>query len=992
MTPADQDRHGDACLDDDALGELAEGRISGDRLATVDRHLDGCGDCRRLVAGMARLWGGEATHQANSQGQATGESLLSCGTAIGRYRVLHQIGEGAIGVIYAAYDPELRRRVAVKLLRERGEQQQARLLREAQAMAKLSHPNVISVFDVGTYEGSVFLAMELIDGITLRDWLSTRRHWRAVVEMFVRAGRGLAAAHSEGVVHRDFKPANVLIGSDGRVRVSDFGLARFDTSSATRSPASPRDPAAPFAAAPADPTLTDTGWTAGTPAYMAPEQRRGAQAEPASDQYSFCVALYEGLHGHRPGGGMPDPPARGSPIPRWVGRTILRGLESEPYRRFPSMNALLSALTQEPIWSRPRTWVLAASALLLVAGGSAAGAHRRSTCEAEAGPAPSELFEKHEETLRAAFAATGARSATRAWAAVETALGSYHQAWVEARRQVCGIRVEWGAEAETLRQLQRGCLRERADEVDVLVDALREIKPTELERATSYLRDLRPPQRCTQLAALLGDLPPVSADLRRSVQAVRKKLAEARATSALGRHGAGLAMARRLAEETRAIPYRPLRAEALLLLGTAHERAGDYPQAEQAFAQAEREAESSRHDRAVVEARIGLAWVLGVRQHRPDAARSWAERGASALERFGGDPLLEVRLASATGGTYYREERYDLALAHYQRALELAQATLGSDHLEVARQLSNLGLVLDATGRTHEALAHHRQALGIRERLFGTWHPEAAASWSNLAGALLGLEQYEESAAHYQRALGIYQDLGQGEDLNFARVVDNLGLVRQKQGKRNEAVELHQRALEIHERALGPQHPLVASSLFRVAMARGDRGEHGQALQLLERGLRIQVETLGPRHPKVAGTRDAIGWQLQELGRAREAVSQHREAITLLELSSPPPPEQLALCYTNLGHAYLKLSSYPRAVAALERALDLRTPINGDRLQLGEIRFALARALERSRGAFRRARQLAELARQDYAASPQLRASENVAEIDAWLSRRAEGQ
>jgi serine/threonine protein kinase len=291
------------------------------------------------------------------------QRFLPKGTVLGRYILIERVGAGGMGVVYAAYDPELNRRVALKLLRTRDgrarTERRTRLLREAQTMARLAHPHVVTVFDVGTWNDDIFVAMEFIEGQSLRGWAqSERRTWKEILAVFLKAGAGLAAAHREGIVHRDFKPDNVLIGTDGRVRVSDFGLARsLATASDMSQPSS----------APATTKLTRTGAVAGTPAYMPPEQITGGVVDERSDVFSFCVALYECLYGHRPFAGASlnelhsailahevSPAESGAAVPAWLRRVLLRGLSPDPADRFPTMDALLDAIQRTRLRRRRR--------------------------------------------------------------------------------------------------------------------------------------------------------------------------------------------------------------------------------------------------------------------------------------------------------------------------------------------------------------------------------------------------------------------------------------------------------------------------------------------------------------------------------------------------------------------------------------------------------------------------------------------------------------
>jgi serine/threonine protein kinase len=354
------------CVPEELLAAFAAGTLSADELRSVERHLSACDDCRRVLsaAGERSALGtpptgtlSPTTTTLDRAPSAPGVRFVE-GSVVGRYVIESLIGAGSMGDVYAARDPELDRRVAIKVLRARASDRAAesvatRMRREAQAMARLSHPNVVTVHDVGTFDGRVFVAMEYVDGGTLRAWLREPRSWREVLAVFEHAGLGLAAAHAAGLVHRDFKPDNVLVGRDGRVRVTDFGLAR-----AVREEAEGMPPEEPPVATPAalHETITRTGTLVGTPAYMAPEQLAGAPADARSDVFGFCVALYEALYRRRPfagatvaelrasaaSGAVAAP--RGSGVPAYLHRALSVGLRRMPEQRYASMEALLAAL------------------------------------------------------------------------------------------------------------------------------------------------------------------------------------------------------------------------------------------------------------------------------------------------------------------------------------------------------------------------------------------------------------------------------------------------------------------------------------------------------------------------------------------------------------------------------------------------------------------------------------------------------------------------
>ena len=295
--------------------------------------------------------------RATTAGPAGSVVPLPPAAQLGRFVILRQLGVGGMGTVFAAYDEQLDRKVALKLLHAQdptGYIQRARALREAKALARVTHPRVVSVYEVGQADQQLYLAMEYVDGITLRSWQHARpRGWREVLLMYLRAGEGLQAAHEAGVVHRDFKPDNVIVGKDGLPRVADFGVAQLRWQ-----PVGEVGGEEPVPSACGEPATT-LGGVSGTPGYMSPEQHAGRRSDAASDQFSFCVSLYEALYGRLPFAGQapvgpglrqhiaPRPPPPGSPVPSELLSILARGLSAEPADRYPSMAALLRELSAE---------------------------------------------------------------------------------------------------------------------------------------------------------------------------------------------------------------------------------------------------------------------------------------------------------------------------------------------------------------------------------------------------------------------------------------------------------------------------------------------------------------------------------------------------------------------------------------------------------------------------------------------------------------------
>ncbi len=352
-----------ACLDENQVIALVHGRLTGEPLREAQEHLDRCHDCLELVGMFQQTTLDETLdHDFVPLSESVQIDLNAPpGSRIGRYEVIRTVGRGGMGVVYLARDPELDRLVALKLVRpsltedERSEHFERRLMREARAMAKLSHPNVLTIYDVGLHGEQVFLASEWIDGCTLDQWMAQGSHrWRSVVKRFAAAARGLAAAHDAGLVHRDFKPSNVMLGNDDRVHVFDFGLVK--------------------AVRPSEGDITTQlsgQFVVGTPAYMAPEQMTGEPADARSDQFSFSVALYEALAGRRPfeGRNVTELLARigegkiadTKNIPRWLGDVLRRGIRRDPLERYESMQAIVTLLERGIQRSRRRSALVVGS-------------------------------------------------------------------------------------------------------------------------------------------------------------------------------------------------------------------------------------------------------------------------------------------------------------------------------------------------------------------------------------------------------------------------------------------------------------------------------------------------------------------------------------------------------------------------------------------------------------------------------------------------------
>ena len=661
---------------------------------------------------------------------------------LGRYEILEKIGSGGMGMVYAGRDPQLGRTVALKLIRPGRlaadgdlDKAQARLLREARAMARVSSPFVVTVYEAGTHGQQVFVAMELVDGLTLTQWLSTARSWQEVVGIFIQAGRGLAAVHDAGLVHRDFKPDNVLIGADDRARVADFGLAAVDGDLPGREGAA--------GSTSEGLTLTRTGAVVGSLAYMSPEQHRRETVDARSDQFAFCVALFEGLLGRRPFGGETAEGLRrdvlagavdwseASKLPDRVLRLLRRGLALEPAKRWKGMAEVVEELDRALHPKRRWIYLGAATSLIIGSGIATASllAERDPMCERAAAEAEQAWGSSRRDAVSAALLATDRDFSARTAQQVTERLEIHAETWAQAHASVCD-----GADDRDTRDaalLQVACLDRIALETEALTRALAEDADRFVEHATRAVYKLRDPAICNE-SNQLWLRRDARADTGPSPMPIVAALAQAEARLSAA-DVEGLADATAALELARSMGEPTYEAEALLLRGMFSTQAGSWSEAERDLVMANDVAEQYGAWEVTVRARTELVFVVGFRQRRFGEARVWSGLAQSALERAGAGGLVEVRLLNAQGLVFAEQGRSASARASLEGALKLARASLDPEHPGLAATLENLGRLELLEGRTTEARTHVVQAHEIRAGTLGPSHPDTVRTKELLA-------------------------------------------------------------------------------------------------------------------------------------------------------------------------------------------------------------------------------------------------------------------
>jgi tetratricopeptide (TPR) repeat protein/predicted Ser/Thr protein kinase len=867
---------------------------------------------------------------------------LTAGSSVDRYVVLEELGTGGMGVVYAAYDPELHRKVALKLLRSSRQSEANRLLREAQAMAQLSHPNVITIYEVGTFEDQIFIAMEFVEGATMRDWLRERsRTWQEVLEMFVQGGRGLAAAHSVGLVHRDVKPGNMFVGVDGRVRMLDFGLAYAPVAGAATNAAEGSDPDDIKTHSSHDSgasdtltgQLTETGKVMGTPAYMSPQQHVGRPTDPRSDQYSFCVALFEGLYGHRPFTGETadelkrrkwtsriQGPSADSSVPKWVHRVVMRGLALNPEKRWADMEALLEQLGRDGGKVR-RRWALGVLGVGAVAAGLFMARGEQATICAGGEERLAGVWDLDRRgAVHEALAATGVPYAAATWTNIEARLDAYTSAWVDEHRATCEVSAR-REQSSNMLDRRMACLDRRLDEVRALTSVLIQADAESIPKAVTAASELTPVERCADAAVLMAAAaPPTDATVAARVAAARGRLADAAALDEAGKYEVGLETVRPLVGEAEEIDYAPLKAEVAYRQGRLLDQAGEYEGSREALSRAYFTALGAGDDRLATSAAAALIVVTGAKLARAEEADTWGHHARAELERVGSDVELEASLSHALAMSTATRGDYEEALEHALAALSKLEQAYGPDDLRVARMLNNAGTAYDDLGRHEEALAHYQRALGIWEREFGTHHPNVGAALMNIGVVLEANDEPERAREHYERALEIWEASLGPEHPNVGMLLNNLAALVDDAGEPEKALAYHERAHPILRAHFRPEHPLIPMSLLNMGSVHERLGRPETALAQYEEAHRLVEGSVEADHPYRRGALDRAGNVLVELGRLDEARAKYEQLLALGTLVEGEHPDIEGRAEQQLGAIALRQGRAVEARSHLERA------------------------------------------------------------------------
>ena len=903
------------------------------------------------------------------------------GGAIDRYAVIEELGRGGMGVVLRAYDPKLRREVALKVVRRMSADAEARLVLEAQAMAQLNHPNVVAVYDVVVGD-AVVLAMEYVAGTTLGQWLEdTKRSPEAIVAAYVEAGRGLAAAHREGLLHRDFKPANVLVGEDQRVRVTDFGLARFGDPETSGGRMQPVTHEGDDVSGSGSGRLTQAGTVMGTPTYMAPEQHQAEPLTAAADQYALCVSLWASLCGTPPFKALgrdllaaklkgPDAWPRAVSVASGVADAVRKGLSPNPDDRHATIDALLVALTPRP--NHAARWVgLAAGAVALTAVG-AWGARESGASASLCTGAADKLGEIWGEAQRAQLESDFARSeasfAPEVWTRQSKRIDSWASEWVDAHEDACTATRIRGEQSEAAMDLRMECLHRARHDLRAAVDVLAEPSPEVVMRAHRIVGGLPPLSQCADLDSLRASVRPPPKEHVAAVDAIRSDLADAEAKANAADFDTALVIARRAESASAQLDYEPIRAQSWLALGDALVDLAEYEEAETWVRRAVDVSVRIDHRVLATDSTLTLMSLLAKSLKRPaeglalrDVARGLSmgspageahyhqvlamaqgsagrfdeavaeqRRALEILEETlaPGDPRLATVRANIGLSLYERGDHAE-AEAELQAVIELHIAALGEGHPQVARALTNLGSVVFAQGKHDEAIAVFQRAVKLWLASMGPDHPDTAAARNNLGAVYCTLGRFEECEREFEASFETRERRLGADHVDTIGSRVNLAGIAKERGHVERAESMYREAIESYTRVVGAEHVLVANVRNNLGNALRLRERFEEAGREYAAAQKIYIAAFGLGHEDVTMTRHNLATVDQHTGNPGAAEAKHRLNIEARTKLWGPNHKGVAQSRDNLGSLLVDRGEYTEGEVELRAALDVRVAVLG---------------------------------------------------------------
>ncbi len=918
---------------------------------------------------------------ASPEERATGLAReLEPGTRIGRYVVLKKLGSGGMGVVYAAYDEELDRRVALKFLQPelRGSlgpvAAMQRLQREAQVMAKLSHPNVVAVFDVGTFQESIFLAMEFVDGLGMRSWLESKtRTIREIVSTYVQAGRGLEAAHAAGILHRDFKPENAIVDLTNRVRVLDFGVACIDDSSdSTRDISLEVTRAAHSSSSfPSLGRLTSEGELVGTPAYMAPEQLCSERVDARSDQFAFSVALYEALYGQQPydgttlsdlvanvKSGRVRPPPSGKKVPRRIRSALLRGLRPEPNERFASMGDLLAELEKE-IAVRPTIVVglgaLAVGVVTLLF--LALKPAHPALCRGAEQEVAESWGDRQRADVERALVATGSPRAHDVWQRIRPTLDEYAASWATMRTQSCEATRVRGVQSDEALDLRAACLDQRQQELTATVSVLESADVKVLDRAVAMVRGLPDIAQCADVTSLRTPFAePRDPAKRKMVESVRSDLAQAATLVRARKYDEAEAIARKGEADARTAENRPLEALGSFFVGSALAAKGKDEEARTSLLAAAIEANVARDDVTEARAWTSLVSTVGYNLGRSDESELYARLAGAAVERAGSTDALRATLDRIRANVYFGKGELGKAQRLFQESVDLSP----KNSLETARSQVDLADIEALRGKIREVIPVYEVAIAQVTAIEGEGSPPSGVLLIDYVEALVALGEDDLAVQSARRGLAALHE----GDFGHARM--HLLLAFALLGRDDVASAKNEAAAAFaeYDSTSGPDSPrrAVAYAGWACELARHHLCD--DSLPMADRTIAI-LSKKDVEKRSLRDAQEARALCLDRTGHAKDGSALGTLALKAEDQESASS-HGLVAALLAVGEGALGAGDPQSAIRALERGAGVAESIDGYVELRADTHLALARALLAARRDIPRARSLADRAADEY--------------------------
>jgi len=870
--------------------------------------------------------------------------------AVGRFEVLGHIGSGGMGSVYEARDPELDRRVAIKVLHaDAGDP--GKLVEEGKAMARLNHPNVVTVYEVGRADDRVFVVMELVEGDTLRRWQRARdRSWREVVEMYQSFGAGIAAAHAGGLVHCDLKPENVVVGDDGRAKVTDFGIARMH-----------RVDLVTVGERGTRPPVRDTSTRmAGTPRYMSPEQYGPDGVDHRADQFGYCVMLWEALYRVPPFSGRTvaelaaqvtlgeiETPPVGVAVPPWLRRIVERGLSPNRAERWPDMPALLDALARGRGRARTRRagWIAAGVGALLVIG---YGAHEMrqaqvaERCEAE-GAAIEEIWgPARVAEVRARLVEVGGESAETTADRVKRWLDESASDWRDVATQACLTRELTPPRDAEVSVRTAWCLADRRAELEMIIEPLRDPTRSVFDNAVTLVAHPLDMEGCTDQTALARlALPPV--EQRDRVREIHRRRLRAQAANAAGDRPEAERIAKAALGDAQALGWAPLEAVVRSTVAATLLQSGRTDEARSTAAEAYFSAMTLGDLQTAKSSAEQMLYIEGDLRGDLEVAQTWGRHVDVLLDKLDqrGTPAeiqKLVRLAEALRLKGRRDEAQPLIDA----ALEIVTRTLGTEHPRYAFVLGALSTNLRERGRTDEALAHNLREVEICEAVYGHSHPRTATALLGLGATYSQAARYAEASVALRRAHAIFVRAVGPDGGRVAMVLVNLAGAEQAQGNEDEAIALLRQALAISEKVLGPRHVRVGIALNNLGNALKSAGKNEPARHAFLRALDIFETELESDYPHVAFVANNLGELEIALGDFDAAVGYLKRSLEIRERELGSDHVRLLAPLVLLGEQRLRLEDFEGAQVFGERAAKIAARGEGSAIYRSRSELLLA--------------------------------------------------